>query len=56
MMAVCLVVPIILNIYGIIDEGLVMFPSMAMMLTGLWCNLYREFKSIRNLEAYKSFL
>lgn len=56
LMAICLIIPIILNVYGIIDEGLVMFPSMAMMLTGLWCNLYREFKSIRNLEAYKPFI
>lgn len=56
MMAICIIVPIILNMYGIIDEGLVMVPSMVMMLTGLWCNLYREFKAIRNLEAYKPFI
>lgn len=56
LMTICLIIPIILNVYGYIDAGLVMFPSMSMMLTGLWCNLYREFKAIRDLEAYKPFI
>lgn len=56
LMTVCLVIPIILNVYGYVDGGLVMFPSMSMMLTGLWCSLYREFKAIRDLEAYRPFI
>ena len=56
LMTVCLVIPIILNVYGYVDGGLVMFPSLSMMLTGLWCSLYREFKAIRDLEAYRPFI
>ena len=55
-MSLCLVLPIVLNIYGYIESGLVALPSMVMMLTGLWCNLYREYLAIRNLEAYKPFI
>ena len=55
-MSICLIIPIILNTYGYIEDGLVMFPSMSMMLTGLWCNLYREYKAVRDLEAYKPFI
>ncbi len=55
-MSFCLVVPFVLNMYGHIEGKLVMLPSMIMMLTGLWCNLYREYMAIKNLEAYKPFI
>ena len=56
LMSVCLVLPIILNVYGYVESQLTVLPSMVMMLTGLWCNIYREYKAMRNLEAYKPFI
>lgn len=55
-MSVCLGVPLYLQYRGNIDSSLVMLPSSIMMLTGLWCNLYREAESVKNLEAYKPFI
>lgn len=55
-MSICLGVPLYLQYRGNIDSSLVMLPSSIMMLTGIWCNLYREAESVKNLEAYKPFI
>ena len=55
-MSVCLGVPIVLQLVTNIDSKLIMLPSLVMMLTGIWCNLYREVVAIRNLEAYRPFI
>jgi len=55
-MSICLGVPLYLQYRGNIDTSLVMLPSSIMMLTGIWCNLYREAESVKNLEAYKPFI
>ena len=55
-MSICLGVPMLLQMNGRIDSTLVMLPSSVMMLTGIWCNLYREFAAIKDLEAYKPFI
>lgn len=55
-MSVCLGLPMILQLEGGIDSSLVMLPSSIMMLTGIWCNLYREVVAIKDLEAYKPFI
>lgn len=55
-MSVCLGVPMFLQFVGGIDSTLVMLPSSIMMLTGIWCNLYREVAAIKDLEAYKPFI
>ena len=55
-MSICLGIPLFLQYRGNIDSSLVMLPSSIMMLTGIWCNLYREAESVRNLEAYKPFI
>lgn len=55
-MSICLGVPLFLQYRGNIDSSLVMLPSSIMMLTGIWCNLYREAVSVKNLEAYKPFI
>lgn len=55
-MTICLIAPIILQLIGVLDEKFSTFPSMAMMMTGIWCNVYREYKAIRDLEAYKPFI
>lgn len=55
-MSVCLLLPIVLNVYGYIGSKLIALPSMTMMITGLWCNLYREYTAVKNLQAYKPFI
>lgn len=55
-MGICLTMPLILQMTGTMDTTLSSLPSSVMMLTGIWCNLYREGVAIRNLEAYKPFI
>lgn len=56
MMAICLALPLILQLTGDVDGSLSALPSSAMMLTGVVCNLGREIVAIRHLEAYKPFI
>lgn len=56
MMAICLAFPLILQLTGDVEGSLSALPSSAMMLTGVICNLGREFVAIRHLEAYKPFI
>lgn len=55
-MGICVATPLIMQMKGNIDSGLAMLPSSAMMMTGLWCNLYREGVVIRNYDAYRPLL
>ena len=55
-MSICLGVPLLLQMKGIIDSSLVMLPSSIMMLTGIGSNLYVEMVAIKNLEGYKRFI
>lgn len=55
-MSICLGVPLLLQMNGIIDSSLVMLPSSIMMLTGIGSNLYAEMVAIKNLEGYKTFI
>lgn len=55
-MSVCLGIPLILQMIGGLDSSLAMLPSSIMLLTGIWCNLYREIIAVRDLEAYKPFI
>lgn len=55
-MSICLGAPILLNLAGIIEPTFTTLPSSVMMLTGIFCNLYREFMAIKDLEAYKPFI
>ena len=55
-MSVCIGVPMALHLTGKVDSTLVMLPSSVMMLTGIWCNLYREYEALRDLEAYRPFI
>lgn len=55
-MSVCLAIPMILQLTGGMDSSLTALPSSVLMLTGVWCNLYREVLAVRDLEAYKPFI
>lgn len=55
-MSICLGIPLLLQMKGIIDSSLVMLPSSIMMLTGIGSNLYTEMVAVKNLEGYKTFI
>ena len=55
-MSVCLGIPLALQMVGGMDSSLSALPSSIMMLTGIWCNLYREVVAIKDLEAYQPFI
>lgn len=55
-MGACLGIPMCLQLNGIMDSALAMFPASVMMLTSMWYNLYQEFLAIRGLDAYKPFI
>lgn len=55
-MAICLCIPMILQMTGWMDSSLTALPSSILMLTGVWSNLYREIIAVRDLEAYKPFV
>ena len=55
-MSVCLGIPLWLQYKGNIDNVLVTLPSSIMMMTGIWCNLYREMVAIKEMDDYKPFI
>lgn len=55
-MSICLAVPMLLQLIGEWDNAFMTLPSSIMMLTGVFCNLYREVLAVRDLEAYKPFI
>lgn len=55
-MCICLGVPLYFQMTGDLQSSLAALPSSVMMLTGIWCNLYREVAAIKDLEAYEPFI
>ena len=55
-MSMCLGAPLWLQYRGNIDNVLVTLPSSIMMMTGIWCNLYREMVAIKEMDDYKPFI
>ena len=55
-MSICVGIPLFLQWQGNIDGNLAMLPTSSMMMTGIWCNLYREYVTIQNYDAYQSLL
>lgn len=55
-MSICLVIPMLLQLAGHLDANFASLPSSVMMLTGIFCNLYREVIATKDLEAYKPFI
>ena len=51
-MSVCVGIPFILQMKGNIDGAITMLPASIMLLTGLWCNIFREITAIRNCDSY----
>lgn len=55
-MCICLTIPMLLSMNGLLESSLMMLPSSVMMLTGMWCNLYREVAAIKDFDAYKMLI
>lgn len=55
-LCICLCIPMLLQMSGGIQTSLATLPSSVMMLTGIWCNLYREARAVKDLEAYRPFI
>ena len=48
--------PMILQLNGYMDRQFATLLSSIMILTGIWCNLYREVRAVKDLEGYKPFI
>lgn len=55
-MAICLGVPMILQLYGKFSSSLVMLPASVMMLVGIFCSLYQEVVAIHKFDQYKPII
>lgn len=55
-MSLCMGAALLLQLYGTVAAGLVMLPSVVMMLTSILVNLYRELKTELSFGAYRIFL
>ena len=50
-MAVCILVPLVLQLRGNIDSTLTTLPTSIMMMTSFWCNIYRELVSVYKYDS-----
>ena len=55
-MGICILIPMLLEHYDVISPSLAVLPSSAMMLTGIFYNLYQEVIVVRNYDEYKPFI
>lgn len=55
-MAVCVGLPLILQLRGDLDVSLVMLPASMMMLTGVGMSVGMELRTLRSFDSYKTFL
>lgn len=52
----CIAIPMVLQMYGLIDPSVVMLPTSMTLLVGLYVNVYREIDTLRSFDSYKTFL
>lgn len=55
-MSICMGLPMFLQFYRGWDRELLMFPTSAMILTGIWYSLYQEYLAVRSYDRYKPFI
>lgn len=55
-MSICLGVPLLLSLMGVVESTFATLPSSVMMLTSICCNVFSEVRALRDLEAYKPFI
>lgn len=54
-MALCIGMPMYLQLMGMIDEKLAMLPATFMMLTGIATTVYQEYLSLKCYDEYRTF-
>ena len=54
--SLCLCVPMVLRLKGLISSEFAALPSSIMMLAGIWSNLYRETIAVKNMDSYQPFI
>lgn len=55
-MSVFIAIPLLLHLKGIIPQTVMSLPSIMIALASINCNLYREFKAVREYDAYVRFI
>jgi len=55
-MSIFLGLPLGLHIRGFIDASLISLPSIIIAMASINCNLYREFRAVRDYDAYVPFI
>lgn len=55
-MGICILIPMLLEYFDVISPSLAVLPSSAMMLTGIFYNLYQEVIVVRNYDEYRPFI
>lgn len=55
-MGICIAVPRLLAINGVLDEQVSMLPTSVLMLVGMWINLYQEIQAVGKIDKYRSIL
>ena len=55
-MGICILVPMLLEYFGVISSSLAVIPSSFMMLTGIFHNLRQEVIAVRNFDEYRPFI
>lgn len=55
-MALFLGLPLVLQLKGYISQSVISLPSIMIALASINCNLYREFRAVRDYDAYIPFL
>jgi preprotein translocase subunit SecY len=55
-MSFCVGIPLYLQVKGSVDNTLMTMPSAVMMLTGVCCNLCREYRAVKSFDSYRPFI
>ena len=55
-MGICILIPMLLEYFGLIEPSLAVLPSSLMMLTGMFYNLRQEVIAVYNFDEYKPFI
>ena len=55
-MGICILIPMLLEYFNVIDASLAVIPSSFMMLAGMFYNLGQEVVAVRNFDEYRPFI
>lgn len=55
-MSLCILIPMVLNMFGLISSSASAIPTSVMMMTGMMYNLLQEITAIKSYDLYKPFI